>query len=124
VTQQLLSSSPEGLSQRGAGSKTIGAMDYCRRYAEKGTRIWSFLNGPFDTTKQNSQRSSNELRLFEPGKLRKSFQYLAVGLGQPDRGLFRIGWMPHDNDGKAIRMPNCVASVWRLAEIGTNLGYG
>jgi hypothetical protein len=32
--------------------------------------------------------------------------------------------MPHDNGGKAIQMPNCVASVWRVAEIGTGLGYG
>lgn len=32
--------------------------------------------------------------------------------------------MPHDNGGKAIQMPNCVASVWRVAEIGKSLGYG
>ena len=62
--------------------------------------------------------------MFEPGKLRKSFQYLAVSFGQPNRGLFRIGWMPHDDDEKAIQMPNCVASVWRFVEIGTNLVYG
>ena len=60
------------------------AISYCSAH------IWSFLNGQFDVPKQNPQRSSNELRLFEPGKLGKSFQYLTVGLRQPDRGLLQV----------------------------------
>jgi len=86
--------------------------------------MWSSLNGPFDIAKQNPQRSSYELRLFKPGKLGKSFQYLAVGIGQSDCGLLQAVWMPHDKSGEAIQMPNCVASVWRVPEIGTDLGYG
>ena len=38
--------------------------------------MWSSLNGPFNIAKQNPQRSANELRLFKPRKLGKSFQYL------------------------------------------------
>jgi len=58
--------------------------------------MWSSLNGPFNIAKQNPQRSANELRLFKPRKLGKSFQYLAVGVGQSDCGLLQAVWMPHD----------------------------
>jgi hypothetical protein len=85
--------------------------------------MWSSLNGPFDIAKQDPQRSSNELRLFKSGKLGKSFQYLAVGVGQSDCGLLQAVWMPHDKGGEAIQMPNCVARVWRVPEVGTDLGY-
>ena len=61
--------------------------------------------------------------MFQPGKLGQSFQYLAVGIGQTNRGLLHVMRIPHDKGVEAIQMPNCVASVWRLAEIGANLCY-
>ena len=100
------------------------ADDEADENAEKSVSISSFLNGPFDTPKQNPKRGSNDLRPFKPGKLGKSFQYLAVGLCQPDRSLLQVGSIPHSNSGDAIRMPNCVARVWRDGESGTKLGYG
>jgi len=64
----------------------------CARWlAEKAALMWSFVSGQFDTTEQNAQRSSNDLRLFQPGKFRKSLQYLAIRLRQPDRGLLQLG---------------------------------
>jgi hypothetical protein len=40
-------------------------------------------------------------------------QNLAVGFSQPDRGLLQLQQMPHDTEGAAIQLPNCVAEVWR-----------
>jgi hypothetical protein len=71
--------------------------------------MWSSLNGPFNIAKQNPQRSANELRLFKPRKLGKSFQYLAVGVGQSDCGLLQAVWMPHD---KMVKQYKCQI-VWR-----------
>src|SRR5438309_1664825 len=80
---------------------------------KKSVRIPSLLSGSFDTPKQSAQRGSDDLRLFEPGKLVKSLQNLAVGFSQPDRGLLQLQQMPHDKAGAAIHLPNCVAEVWR-----------
>lgn len=105
------------LSRCSYSSRLDGTSDLRRPSA----RMWSFVNWQFDTTKQNPQRSSNDLRLFEPGKLPKSFQYLAVGLRKPDGGLLQIGRTLHDKDTEAIEIPNCMASVWRIAQIATKL---
>ena len=96
------------------------ANDNCTAADEPDENCWkrsvsisSFLNGPFDTPKQDPQRGSHDLRLFKPGKVGKSLQDLAVSLSQPDCGLLQLRWIAHDTGGEAIQMPNCVASVWR-----------
>jgi hypothetical protein len=61
--------------------------NYC---GEKSVRISSLLSGSLDTPKQGAQRGSDHLRLFKPSKLDKSLQNIAVGLSQPDRGLFQL----------------------------------
>ena len=91
---------------------------------KESVRISSLPNGSFDTPKQGAQRGSDDLRLFEPGKLSKSSQNLAVGLGQPDRSLPQRQQMSHDTEGFAIHLPNCVAPVWRWRNLTWNLGYG
>lgn len=70
----------------------VGRMD---RTFEKRAEHWSFLNRPLDAAEEDPQRRSNNLRLLKPGKFGKAFQNLAVGLGQPDRGLFQIRGMRH-----------------------------
>ena len=74
---------------------------YCTADDERRTRIAckgvsafrQFATGR-STRRSRTRSSSYDLRLLKTGKLSKSFQYLAVGLGQPDRSLFQVGWMP------------------------------
>jgi hypothetical protein len=89
-----------------------------KRIAEKCARIWSSLCRPFDIAKQNPERSSNELGLFKPGKLGKSFQYLAVRLRQSDRGFLQVVWMRHN---KVAKQYKCQI-VWRVYGACRKLG--